>query len=997
MAGVNDYVQGAPHGPPPDLAVGNPNGRSAPLHQTSEGTPGSLHPSSPDVKLKSSTPGKSARPLPGDEFVSLTTTADSSTPAAVTPTAAVPLPSVASRKDRIYAREPEGPVSSGRQGEVNNPGRDAAPGVAPLNGERLDVASAQTDRPSESQTESSRFATNSSNQLVAVSPADSPSSLQLISFESTEEASLCGARAQHLDAPPGQTDQGARRVPLHAPNRSDSAVDSQFGSSDQTTANLQQLAGYLRNGNSHAQSGVNAAHMWRGNSGEDARTPGDCGLVDCGSSDAEAEAQKLMKSLIAERDLYKAAFGAANEELEELQGSHRELQKALGEADRRLLHSELLLQRQQRQIAATEQGSETRRVDREDVEQIGGEPPTLHTLEGSHSSAEVIDCRAISRYSGQGRGTTPVSSCSKSPSTTEPVSNQKRPDTQEARYREVARGSMSRNGGNPLSKPHPRCASEYVLSPAVRSSNDSQLGERVIDVFTSRKPRSSLLTSQLPQGGEFAYSAADDVAEFSGGASRYDGRPRNRGSILSFTEGRIRRDCGVHSYRGQKAAQSGGEAGVVMEGSRHSAETATRLRTGLENNHTASAASRGPEDQTMLFAEADRYRGVAAASGTRRSNGRGRRRSSSGEESTPPLRSVSCEGVYGVEADLGNISSSFELLRRHSPSTFPQRGSVRDCDGDENGEGKTSFPSLLQYEAPETAWSRADKKDGALHDNSETLRKSIVDSYFWLHKLSASISSGEYPSVELLVRGVEEQQQLIRVAQTMEEEREQYVDAVANLHAELRSVRDEACIYLLAHQQQATDLQQEADDAHAAADFWLENHLRFMRKWQRIGYGALIYLPSARVVSDEDTWNQQQQLFQTGDHCLMIAGDCEIDPLESPVASDSPTARDLSACKVSQSLRAVDAICAAQVILHDEEEAESGETHASEAAEDLSWAMPDDFVRCPGSDRDSKKVERECFQKRDSNIVEAARGVNHDLQAGWLQRRGERMLLWFLD
>ncbi|KEP66621.1 UNVERIFIED_CONTAM: hypothetical protein HHA_268430 [Hammondia hammondi] len=994
MPGVKDSVQEATHGPPPDVAVGNPNGRSAPLHQPREGTPGSLH-SSPDVKLKSSTPGQSARPLPGDEFVSLTTTADSSTPAAVTPTAAVPLPSVASRKVRIYARELEGPVSSGRQGEVNDPGRDAAPGVAPVNGERLDVASAQTDRPSESQTEGSRFATNSFNQLVAVSPADSPSSLQLISFESTEEASVCEARAQHLEAQPGQANQGARRVPLQSPDRDDSPVDSQFGSSDQATDNLQQLAGYLRNGNFRAQSGVNAVRKWRGNSGEGARATGDCGLVDCGSSDAEAEAQKLMKSLIAERDLYKAAFGAANEELEELQGSHRQLQKALGEADRRLLHSELLLQRQQRQLAATEQGSGTRRVDTEDAEQIGGEPPTLHTPEGSHSSAEVIDGRAVTRYNGKGRGTTPVSSRSKSPSKTGPVSDQKRPDTQEARSREVAPGSLSRNGGNPLSKPHPRCASEYVLSPAVRSSNDSQLGERLIDVFTGRKRRSSLLTSQFPEGGEFAYPTAKDIAEPSGPCSRYDGRPSNGDCILSLTEERIRRDCGVHSYRGQKAAQSGGEAGGVMEGSRHSAETASRFRTGLENNRTASAASRGPEDQ-MMFAEEDCYRGVAATSGTRRSYGRGRHRCSIGEESTPPLRSVSCEGVYGVEADLGNISSSFERLRRHSPSTFPQRGSVRDCEGDANGEDKTSFPSLLQYEAPETAWSRADKKDGALQDNSETLRKSIVDSYFWLHKLSASISSGEYPSVELLVRGVEEQQQLIRVAQTMEEEREQYVDAVANLHAELRSVRDEACIYLLAHQQQATDLQQEADDAHAAADFWLESHLRFMRKWQRIGYGALIYLPSARVVSDEDTWNQQQQLFQTGDHCLMIAGDCEIDPLESPVASDSPTARDLSACKVSQSLRAVDAICAAQVILHDEDAA-SGETHASEAVEDLSWAMPDDFVRCPGGDRDSKKVERECFQKPCSNIVEPARGVNHDLQAGWLQRRGERMLLWFLD
>ncbi|CBZ53998.1 conserved hypothetical protein [Neospora caninum Liverpool] len=1005
MARVKESAPATACAPPPDRTLENLKESSTALQQSNGGTPSAggacaLYPSSPDVKLKSPATDMCGRRLPVDEFTSLTTTADSSTPAAATPTAGVPLLSVASQKNGDQLRERATHVGGRQKCAGNAATRD--PVAAPSAGGRLpDVTSAEVHRPKQSQRGGSRFATDPFNHPTAMSLACSSSPLQPLSFEHPDEASsLEGPPRKRVDSLSERTDRSARREPLLVRGRLGAEADCDLGSSSESLDGVAPTGFVHREarnrGNPGVYSGGDSVHRAAEHNGEAVGPAGDCGVSRIGSAESEVEAQRLVKSLIAERDLYKAAFGAANEELEELQGSHRQLQKALGDADRRLLHSKLLLHRQQRRLAAADQGGSAGRrweagdslgnvhervewkgeihnyLGKEESAQNGvdeGQTPAA-----SHSSADVANSRARTRCTrGQGRATS-RSSCSKSAGETGSVSGQTRPDTVEARFGGVTRRDLSKT--REILSSHRACAPEYILSPAVQSSNDSQLGERTIEVFRAGKPRpSSLLVSKLPEEREVGCPASEESVEPArlpcssyGGMKETtdDGRPGNNGCLPSLGETAICNGRGGRSYSGHTAGQASGEARDVMEKSRRSVETAPRFREGFENERTASAVCGGTEGQSIFAASAFAATGHQAAAGSRTRQRSGGYRSPGGEGASPALRSVSCDGFYGLNAGLGDNSKTPEDLC-HSHSVLPPPESVQDREGQD--EDKASLPSLLLYEAPETARNNGDKKN-CLQGNSDTLRKSIVDSYFWLQKLSTSISAGEYPSVELLVRGVEEQQQLMRVAQTMEEEREQYVDAVANLHAELRSVRDEACIYLLAHQQQATDLQQEADDAHAAADFWLQSHLRFMRKWQQIGYGALIYLPAAPIISDEDRW-RHEQLFQTDARRLMIAGDCEIDPLEVPEAPGGQPVGDPYACRESQSLRAVDAICAAQIILQDEQEAGNGEAQASEAAEDLSWAMPDDFVRLPGVDRDPKKVKSECFQKAGSKRSES--------------------------
>lgn len=56
--------------------------------------------------------------------------------------------------------------------------------------------------------------------------------------------------------------------------------------------------------------------------------------------------------------------------------------------------------------------------------------------------------------------------------------------------------------------------------------------------------------------------------------------------------------------------------------------------------------------------------------------------------------------------------------------------------------------------------------------------------YNWLHQLHACVASGTYPRPDLLQKSVEQQQQLIRLAEGLQQERESYVEAVACLHSQ---------------------------------------------------------------------------------------------------------------------------------------------------------------------------------------------------------------------
>lgn len=56
--------------------------------------------------------------------------------------------------------------------------------------------------------------------------------------------------------------------------------------------------------------------------------------------------------------------------------------------------------------------------------------------------------------------------------------------------------------------------------------------------------------------------------------------------------------------------------------------------------------------------------------------------------------------------------------------------------------------------------------------------------YTWLQQLHACVAAGTYPRLDLLHKSIEQQQQLIRLAEGLQQERESYVEAVACLHSQ---------------------------------------------------------------------------------------------------------------------------------------------------------------------------------------------------------------------
>lgn len=248
----------------------------------------------------------------------------------------------------------------------------------------------------------------------------------------------------------------------------------------------------------------------------------------------------------------------------------------------------------------------------------------------------------------------------------------------------------------------------------------------------------------------------------------------------------------------------------------------------------------------------------------------------------------------------------------------------------------------------------------------------------------------------------------------------------------LRSVRDEACIYLLAHQQQAADLQQEADEVHAVADMWFQAYLGQMLSWQRAGYGSLLHGPSPPPrppVSKGCRGSPSSygsSFSQTGARGRVVAGEAEAPmdlcgqrerfflPAKPGVTGPSSTGSGLQPAPAF-SLRAAEATPEMQVLMVDFVE-DGMRSEREKKAEEFCWQVvpnDDDVVRSPGSLLGRKGKRRSCFEGHgegqdreggEGRKAEKLKGGSGLLATwasatamGWLQRRGERRLLWFLD
>ncbi|KAL8271994.1 hypothetical protein Esti_004118 [Eimeria stiedai] len=121
--------------------------------------------------------------------------------------------------------------------------------------------------------------------------------------------------------------------------------------------------------------------------------------------------------------------------------------------------------------------------------------------------------------------------------------------------------------------------------------------------------------------------------------------------------------------------------------------------------------------------------------------------------------------------------------------------------------------------------------------------------YTWLQQLHACVASGTYPRADLLQKSVEQQQQLIRLAEGLQQERESYVEAVACLHSQLREAREDVSLYMSAHATHAADLTAESDEALRAADLWLQHSLRVGTQGKFWGLGSVIHSQEAAAAN----------------------------------------------------------------------------------------------------------------------------------------------------
>lgn len=103
----------------------------------------------------------------------------------------------------------------------------------------------------------------------------------------------------------------------------------------------------------------------------------------------------------------------------------------------------------------------------------------------------------------------------------------------------------------------------------------------------------------------------------------------------------------------------------------------------------------------------------------------------------------------------------------------------------QSGEASGPHETGLQWNGSSSTSSVAQQQLSDSNGNPASSTCSSAEGpYNWLHQLHACIASGTYPRPELLQKSVEQQQQLMRLAEGLQQERESYVEAVACLHSQ---------------------------------------------------------------------------------------------------------------------------------------------------------------------------------------------------------------------
>ncbi|CDJ59469.1 hypothetical protein, conserved [Eimeria maxima] len=168
----------------------------------------------------------------------------------------------------------------------------------------------------------------------------------------------------------------------------------------------------------------------------------------------------------------------------------------------------------------------------------------------------------------------------------------------------------------------------------------------------------------------------------------------------------------------------------------------------------------------------------------------------------------------------------------------------------QSGEASGPHETGLQWNGSSSTSSVAQQQLSDSNGNPASSTCSSAEGpYNWLHQLHACIASGTYPRPELLQKSVEQQQQLMRLAEGLQQERESYVEAVACLHSQLREAREDVSLYMSAHATHAADLTAESDEALRAADLWLQHALRVGAKCKYWGMGSVVHSQEAAAAS----------------------------------------------------------------------------------------------------------------------------------------------------
>lgn len=618
----------------------------------------------------------------------------------------------------------------------------------------------------------------------------------------------------------------------------------------------------------------------------------------------KVEMEKLVASLVAERDLYKAAFGAAKEELDELEAGTRQLEEALKEKNRRLLHSTLVLQKQARQLCSLEGGAESkghlrflgrdisskegctkkeegRRDKHSELEAVQGRvtdskaPPREREVKEGGEYQGLWDCPqgvpALSIHHNEGgQSSSSRDWANRAPkfssnvlsdasSRSHPLNSRRPCQSHGAGSRTVELGAKYDAGsgesarrqaaehegeqaGTPLASfpaEHPdvlegrtseneyskrktsqrRCSlsegpPRYLLSPSAACSHFPPSEQHSLPpsnwflqdarLLANKEGKSRLLdahraedsvSSSISRGPKLHQLSGDDEA-FDGAASpmHLTGRPdvcgvslrpglSSHAGIPCRSPCQCRRDS---KYGMPEAWRRRSQSEPPLLSTREHALDGTRRRAKPWCIRRGDGATAPGGLRRAVSAEVRNWRRYGSADDVRGLwiQGNGGVRTQPSECLTTPGCSAAPGGAQvnrSADVSLSQVANGVAV------GVLPSLSGGVHVEAENAALSSSSLNTRLE-KTEGRAFPRQAREEGAEDNRAEASpvkpRRSIVDSYIWLERLAAGVRKGVYPSSEVLLRGIEEQEQLLRVAQTMEEEREQYIDAVANLHAE---------------------------------------------------------------------------------------------------------------------------------------------------------------------------------------------------------------------